>query len=387
VDEPSNRRAIDAVAAFRPPRSRAEVSERLSRWGWPSIQMAVAAGASWLVSTWVFGAPVGYAPITAIVAMGLGRERRIGRSIVLVAGLVVGIAVAEIAARLVGTGWWQVGLILGISALIAGVVFDVQLAVTYAAINAVVLFGTPGADGWIPDRAVDAVIGVVVAFVVTYLVVPPRPDAEIAVRMHTVADVAVTALGDAARLLADRDVNDRRIALDGAQHVDTELGRLPGTVDHALDVVRFAPLRWGRRDRVERLAVAAVDLGSVVTTASTIVRLTDRAIVDDVDADPSLAEAIESAAAVLDTLVSAIADGDGDGAALGRAHDAIDRLVESPIDKAVSIALREEVHGLLHDLARFAERHGDFDLAGDDGLAGTESSNVRYGRSAGRGGT
>lgn len=377
----SHRRAVDAVAAFRPPRTRRDLTDRLSRWVWPSVQMGVAAAVSWLASTWVFGDAVGYAPITAIVAMGLGRERRIGRSIVLVSGLVVGIAVAEVAARIVGIGWWQVGLILGISAVVAGIVFDVQLAVTYAAINAVVLFGTPGNEGWLPDRAVDGVIGVASAFLVTYVLVPPRPDAEIAVRMRKVTGVAVDALGGAARLLADPDGDDREIARAGARRVDAELARLPGTVDHGLDVVRFAPLRWSRRDRVDRLASAAADLGSVVTTASTIVRLTDRALVDGVEVDRSLAEATDSAATVLDALVSAVTDETDDAAAVAHAHDAIDRFVEQPSDRGVSIALREEVHGLLHDLARFADRHGGFELDRDDPLTGTEDRSVRYGRS------
>jgi hypothetical protein len=178
-------------------------------------------------------------------------------------------------------------------------------------------------------------------------------------------------------------VDDRDLATAGARRIDAELGRLPGTVDHALDVVRFAPLRWRRRARVERLASAADDLGSVVTTASTIARLTDRAIVDDLDADPSLAEAIDRAATVLDELVSAVTDDADDDATVVRARDAIDRFVERSSDRAVSIALREEVHGLLHDLARFADRHGRFDLDRDDVLAGVDDRTARYGRAGG----
>src|SRR5690606_22204712 len=136
---------------------------RARAWGWPAVQMGLAAALAWWAAGHLAGNAASYAPITAIVALGLGRERRIGRSALMVGGLFLGVVLAELATTLLGVGWWQIGLCMTLAAIAAGIVIGHDLAVTYAAINAVVLLTTPGSDGWMPSRVIAGLVGIAVA--------------------------------------------------------------------------------------------------------------------------------------------------------------------------------------------------------------------------------
>jgi len=385
-------RPTSDVAGFVPPISVGDLRARLGRWVWPSMLMAMAVALSWALSGLVFDRPVGYAPITAIVAMGLGRERRLWRSAIVVAGLIVGIAIAEAGGRFLGVGWWQIGAILGVSALVGGLVFDTQLAVTYAAINAVVLHGAPGSEGWVPNRAIDGVIGVAAALVVTYVLFPPDPVAEIRMRIRQAGAVIRHGLEATATTLRDpADNRDRRsddAPLHWAQRVDGELDRIEDTVGHALDVAHWAPRRRTRRTATQDLATSAFALHDGLTTASTVMRLADRAVQTGVAPPPVVTDGLQHAARAVEVLIECIIDRveppDETTEAL---DDMLDRLLERD-DQAVTIALREEIRGLLADIADLLGEvsDDDQDIAVPSQLHGRTSGGLGFGSPGARGG-
>ncbi len=388
VDPPARlvRRSVAEAAGVEPPRGRNEVRRRFSVWWWPATQMATAAGLAWLVTHLLLDSPGGYAPITAIVAMGLGRERRIWRSVVMIGGLLLGTAVAEVGSVALGVGWWQVGLVLGLSGLLAGVLFDKELAVTYATINAVVLFSLPDSEGWVPTRLLDGAFGVIAALVVTFGIAPSRPRHQLADRLRTVADRAVDGLGTAReQLLHVPAERDGELVRSASGTIDRELQRVSGTVDHALDLARWAPLRRRNRDRVERLVDSSSSLVDALTTASSIVRLADRAIANDAVVGDELLDGLDRAAAAIRTLVDDIIAERQPGADVADdCRDAVDGLLSEPTDRAVVIAIQEEVRGLLADLIDIAD-----DLTSEQSQLGDSSSTreatvdgVRFGRAA-----
>jgi uncharacterized membrane protein YgaE (UPF0421/DUF939 family) len=383
------RRSVAEAAGLDPPRRTDEVRRRFSTWWWPAIQMAVAAALAWALAQLLLDAPGGYGPITAIVAMGLGRERRIARSMVLLGGLLLGTAVAEVAGSVFGLGWWQVGVVLGATAILAGLLFDRDLAVTYATINAVVLNGIPASDGWMPTRLIDGALGVAAALVVTYGIVPSRPHRQLADRLRTVAARAA----DGLELSADElrsDVDDRRpdSARDAATRIDGELQRVPGTVDYALDLVRWAPLRRRDADRVEALVDASTRLVDALATASTVTRLVDRALVNDVEVGGELIDGLDRAAAALRMLVDDIIDEHPpDDSVAAECRESLEAVLGSGADQAVVIAIQEEVRGLLSDLIAIAEELTPGDSARRARSASTDGTTIgatRFGRSARR---
>ncbi len=351
--------------------------------------MALAAGLAWLLSHTLLDSPGSYAPITAIVAMGLGRERRIWRSVVLIGGLLLGTLVAELAGQVLGVGWWQVGMVLGVSGLLAGLLFDKELAVTYATINAVVLYGLPGSEGWLPTRVLDGIVGVGAALVVTFGIAPSRPRRQLAARLRRVADRAADGLESAAQALRS-EIDDRRpdAVRTASARIDQELQRVSGTVEHALDLARWAPIRRPDADAVERLVESSSALVDALTTASTVVRLADRAVVNDAAVGEDLVGGVERAATAIRTLVDDIvAERRPADAVVDDCRSAVDALLSEPADRAVVIAIQEEVRGLLDDLIDIAQ-----DLAVDDSAGFAQSvstreatiDGVRFGRAARR---
>ncbi len=163
---------------------------------------------------------------------------------------------------------------------------------------------------------------------------------------------------------------------------------MSGTVEHALDLVRWAPLRRRGRDGVERLVASSSSLVDALTTASTIVRLADRAIANDATVGEELPDGLDRSAAIIRVLVDdIIAERHPDDDVAAGCRNAVDELLSEPADRAVVIAIQEEVRGLLDDLIDIAD-----DLTPDDAQHLGESTStheaivdgVRFGRAARR---
>lgn len=146
--------------------------------------MCLAAGLAWWVATTVIGhhAPF-FAPIAAVVSLGLSLGARLRRSFELVAGVTVGIGIGDLIISGIGSGPWQISLVVVLAMSVAvllnsGPIFSMQAG------NSAVLVATlipPGGSGG-PDRMIDALVGglvgiAVVAIIPTHPVRRARKDA------------------------------------------------------------------------------------------------------------------------------------------------------------------------------------------------------------------
>lgn len=323
--------------------------------------MGVAAALAWWLAGHVAPSGASYAPITAIVALGLGRERRLGRSALLVGGLFLGVLAAELATAVVGSGWWQIGLCMTLAAIVAGAIIGRDLAVTYAAINAVVLLTTPGSDGWLPNRTLAGLVGVAVALAVMLLVAPARPVHLVERRLGRAADRARAALDATAHSLEhglddDDPTGDERPLLTLARRLDDEIEQSHATVDQAGELVRWSPWRRPDADEVERLRRVAHELRPALRTASTIARLGDRAALVGISSPGPIRAALRDAGATLGVLTRDLLDGSPpDRDDTRSASDVVERLMSTEVHHAVLVALKEEVRGLLADLEDVVE--------------------------------
>ena len=77
----------------------------------PILQTAVAASLAWLVATELVGHDQPFfAPISAVVTLGLTVGERRRRAVELAIGVAVGIAIADLLVAPIGTGTWQIGV-------------------------------------------------------------------------------------------------------------------------------------------------------------------------------------------------------------------------------------------------------------------------------------
>src|SRR3954447_24349778 len=117
----SQRRAevLDAASAWFSARTGAS---RLRGSVWPITQTALAAGLAWIVASRLLGHPAPFfAPVAAIMVLGVTRGQRARRAIELLFGVSLGVGLADIALHATGRG--VLALMLAVAlAMVAAIV-------------------------------------------------------------------------------------------------------------------------------------------------------------------------------------------------------------------------------------------------------------------------
>ncbi|HEY3188873.1 MAG TPA: FUSC family protein, partial [Solirubrobacteraceae bacterium] len=148
---------------------------RLRTAGWDVAQTALAAAVAWALASLVNDRPY-FAPISAVISLGVARGRRIARAFELVIGVAVGIAVADLIVLALGTGTLVIALVVALAMLAALLVGAGTVLVNQAAVSAILVATlTPPSNGISPDRFVDALIGGAVALLVGQVLFPRDP--------------------------------------------------------------------------------------------------------------------------------------------------------------------------------------------------------------------
>ena len=143
----------------------------------PILQSAVAASAAWLIATELVGhsAPF-FAPISAVVTLGLTVGERRRRAVELAIGVAVGIAIADLLVVAIGTGTWQIGVVVALAMFAATLVGGGPLLASQAAASAVLVATLQPPDSNFDfTRAIDALVGAATALVVGSLFLPGNP--------------------------------------------------------------------------------------------------------------------------------------------------------------------------------------------------------------------
>ena len=135
--------------------------ERLREAGWRILQTTVAAVASWYLALLLLPAELPFfAPIAAIIALGASYGERGRRTREVIVGVVFGIAIAELLVSTIGTGIFQLGLMLLMSMAAAVLVRGGPILVNQAAISALLLTVLEPPDAvFSTHRILEAVLG------------------------------------------------------------------------------------------------------------------------------------------------------------------------------------------------------------------------------------
>jgi uncharacterized membrane protein YgaE (UPF0421/DUF939 family) len=137
----------------------------------PVALAAVAAAASFALAQVLFGHQYPFfAPVCVWVCLGFSSDHSMRRVAELGIGVTVGVGLGEALLHVIGTGAWQIGLVLGSSALVARFIDRGALLTTQAGVQAIVIIGLPLAStGGGLGRWTDALVGAAVAFLATAL--------------------------------------------------------------------------------------------------------------------------------------------------------------------------------------------------------------------------
>ena len=258
-------------------RSRTSLSERLERLASKRFQIAqcaIAAGVAWLVASDLLGHPTPFfAPIAAVVSLGTSYGQRLRRVVEVTLGVAIGVLVADLLVLWLGSGGWQLVLIVALAMTIAFLLDGGQLFVTQAAVQSIVvstLIVNPG-DALV--RWTDALVGGAVALVAATVVpaAPLRRPREQAARvMRKIAEL-LRAAGD---VMLDGEVEHGLELLADARATDHMIRELQAAADEGISVVASSPFRVRHRGNVRRMAELVDPLDRALRSTRVLVRQT-----------------------------------------------------------------------------------------------------------------
>jgi hypothetical protein len=146
---------------------------RLRVRAWPILQTAAAAVGSWYLAKLLLPEeqPV-FASIAAVIALGATYGQRSERALELIGGVVLGIGVADLLVRAIGTGPAQIGVMVLLAMSAAVVLGGGPVLVTEAAVSAILLVVLePTTSGLAGSRVAEALVGAGLGLPTVWLVV------------------------------------------------------------------------------------------------------------------------------------------------------------------------------------------------------------------------
>lgn len=246
----------------------------------PRIALAaVAAGVAWVIASDLLGHDEPFfAPIAAVITLGLALERRGTRAWELALGVALGIGVADLIVLATGTGTWQLILVVALAMAVAVMAGGGVLLVNQAAISAVLVTTLQAPTGQFSGaRFVDALVGAGVALLANALV-PVNPVRYVLRQVEPLLARLSGTLVDVADALAASDIEAGREALERMRALDPSVRQLQTAVSVGRETTRLAPSRWRSRGRVEDLAAAASSIDLAIRNARVLARASVRAI-------------------------------------------------------------------------------------------------------------
>jgi uncharacterized membrane protein YgaE (UPF0421/DUF939 family) len=263
----------------------------------PILQSAIAAGLAWLVAAKVVGHRAAFfAPISAIISLGVSQTHRLIRALEVIVGVALGILVADVLVLWLGTGVIQLIVVVAL-AMGAAVMFSGRpLLVSQAATSAVLVVTLMDPENGLNlERFVDALIGGAAGLLI-HALIPGSP-----VRMaRRAADPVIRelagALEDVADALETRDVQRAESALIRARAINEHLDRWHTTLRSASETARVAPIRWRARGVLAPYIGAETHLDKAAGNVQVLARRSMAALENDEPVPELLVAAIRDLA-------------------------------------------------------------------------------------------
>ncbi len=264
------------------------------------LQTALAAGIAWELALLVLPAPF-FAPIAAVITLGVSRGQHVRRAFELGFGVALGIGIGDVLIRLLGTNGLLIGVIVALAISGAVMVSASQLLVNQAAISAVLLvtLGTPAGVGEF-DRFFAALVGGGVALVIGPVLFSRDPLKRIGEEAERLLDRMADVIVAVADALRDGDEAAADAALALARGTDTEVAAYEEAISTARESLRL--YRRGKLPRLDVYAEAAEQVDYAVRNTRVLARTAQTAVVRGVPADAELVHAVRLLADAIRTL-------------------------------------------------------------------------------------
>lgn len=277
----------------------------------PAIQMTFGAVGAYAFAEYVLGhtGPL-FAATSALIALGFSRDLRMRRVMEVGLGCTIGIAVGDMLLHWLGAGIWQAAVVLLTSILLARFLDSGNIFTTQLALQSLLVVLLPAPAGGPFTRSIDAVVGGVVALLVT-IVAPkdPRrePRKDVQKLLHELAEV----LRECAGALVESDSTRAWHALVRGRNSQPLVDAMRHSLRASGEVATLAPAYRRHRDELDRLeqSLEFIDLAlrnSRVFARRLTSSINHTALSDE--ATENIAEVLQETAAAVDELSLGLAE-------------------------------------------------------------------------------
>ncbi|MEO6532315.1 MAG: FUSC family protein [Pseudolysinimonas sp.] len=320
----------------------------------PAIaQILVAVAAAYSIARWGLGHAVPILAVTLTInALGFSRDARPRRVAESVLGILLGVALSDGLALIVGRGLWQLLVVLLVVFVVGRAVSSNASFAVAAAVPSALVVLLPVPAGGPFGRTLDALVGGVVALLVTALI--PRDPHRAALRDGRVLfSVLTESMGSIADSLSEADEAAGELALTRLRRTQPLIDDWAKSLDTAIAVSRISPFlrrqlpALRRNMRVQRAAdLASRHLRTLARRVEFLVR--------DGEARPALADLVADTRTALGLLGQELDDLQVTGQARSLLSDLARRLDPAVVvpdagvtDAAIVLMLRPFVIDLL----------------------------------------
>lgn len=266
------------------------------------VQCGISAGVAWFIAGYLFENPDPFfAPIAAVIVLGMSYGQRLERAVQVVIGVAIGVLVGDVLIHLVGSGYVQVALIVMIAMAVATMLDAGVLMTTQAGVQAIFITMLLPQEGAAFSRWTGAVIGGLVALAAATITPasPLRKPRRHAARIVTeIADV----LHLTATALRSRNLDDADDALRRARASERALETLHDLSDDGLAVVRSSPFRRGHLPAVQAIAELLEPLDRAIRNIRVLVRRANVAIREGEDVPKAYIDLVDDLAAIAEAM-------------------------------------------------------------------------------------
>lgn len=335
-------------------RGRASLRVRLDRWRDRSFliaQCAVTAALAWWLAQVVLGHEVPFfAPVAALLCLGVTFGHRLRRGVEVAVGVALGVAVGDVFVLLFGTGVWQIAVVLVIAMSLATVLGAGQLMIMQAGVQAMLVITLQPNPGQGFGRWLDAVLGCALALIVA-TVAPMAPlrrprivAAQVLQEMAGTLTAAITALRTNDSEAADTVLERARRGVEG-------LETLQDAADEGLAVVRLSPFTRRQRPGVEAYAELTGPVGRAQRNLRVVARRCVAVVWRGEFVPEAYLELMAGVAEVMENMASELYDGRLPASSRRRLADLAAQSSHLPLINSISaVVILAQCRSILVDL-------------------------------------
>lgn len=254
------------------------------------VQIVVAVTLAYVVARLVLGheRPLLAATVT-ISSLGLLRDARPSKVLQTVAGMLTGIAIAEVLLLVTEPGWWQLAVALAVTLTVGRFLSPSPQFPISAAVQTAIAFMLPLGD-FPGERLLDGAIGGSLALLVTALL-PRNPMRAVLRDARTVFDEFDHAIARVAQGLRRGDRLRAERGLSRARDLQGPMQTWAAAIESGQAISRMSPFLQGRRQELARLARMQDAMDLAARNLRVVARRVHYAV-DDGEERPELADVV-----------------------------------------------------------------------------------------------